>query len=998
MINWKKIDSNTFEKLAYEMISDIYPSIKWTPTKETHDGNKDGEAVYNAPINITIKYWYEAKYSKDINSSIPKSHLDSTLVSCVLDGKVVSIAFITNAYISEDYQRRANIFSKQRDNLKIIYINGDEVENWLFNHPEIEFKYFESNTAKQMTLEDRVVNYCILQKYDDQGSHFNKANDLIVNKEYILYLSFYSSCNQILSVESTNNAIEFISKDNRKYDQYNNLEANKGLNSFFIPINVVCNSNELLSFIITSYNEEYQLFINNIHILDIYNPHIIHRSQIEIQQNLFTIINSKDNFNSIVFILASAGCGKSYLLDSVYSNSLNPFSSHVFSFTGNKTNDTLICYKVIITSLYGEIWDCLDDYTIYNNFSEIEKLMIQQIKNAQVITSGIEQTIAYYKNVHSRFDSKVSQSQILLDDYHKLSKENQDLMNSFFSWFINQRMNCKMFVFSRPEINLPKTTSRYFTISNIEYSDIEATFKSNFNSLYRLTKLIRKYPVPLNILQFSNILSLIHDKEYELKNKNEFETELILNQIYCNSIHTTNLTLGSRFLVEYKNNELVYIIYKISTGISHTALSSYFDKNIYTELYALCEKKIIKESSNVLLPFHDIYISAFNSYKSDLYDKTLEKFVLFAQSKGFITKSKMFAVLIDIGKECLWKYRKEASEYRDTLHNNADYYGALEIAKMLKNSNKKNISDYSLEDCQNQFVLANCIKYTFSYDEANKEFEKIKSAYYSAKNTNILSLYLESQTEIINNHIWMLNINQAITILGEIETLLYELYEKKQIVGHHMIYAFLNYYNRIMFIKYMIDKGCESDFENAIKYSEEMNQIEYIAFAKMDYAKCLYNQDLDTSKELLIEALAFFLSTNEKRRELDAESEICFINDLQNKTISYNHYSTIKNKMLKNNYIQSYIKIQLKIIILRLLFSREEVKTIRDDLDYIAVNNSSIASGKRHQAFINHLYAATYYKEENFNESRKYSIRCLELMKELGKSYTEVHKNNIQLM
>ena len=150
MINWKKIDSNTFEKLAYEMISDIYPSIKWTPTKETHDGNKDGEAVYNAPINITIKYWYEAKYSKDINSSIPKSHLDSTLVSCVLDGKVVSIAFITNAYISEDYQRRANIFSKQRDNLKIIYINGDEVENWLFNHPEIEFKYFESNIYREL--------------------------------------------------------------------------------------------------------------------------------------------------------------------------------------------------------------------------------------------------------------------------------------------------------------------------------------------------------------------------------------------------------------------------------------------------------------------------------------------------------------------------------------------------------------------------------------------------------------------------------------------------------------------------------------------------------------------------------------------------------------------------------------------------------------------------------------------------------------------------------
>ena len=57
--------------------------------------------------------------------------------------------------------------------------------------------------------------------------------------------------------------------------------------------------------------------------------------------------------------------------------------------------------------------------------------MIQQIKNAQVITSGIDQTITFYKNDYSRFDAKVSQSQILLDDYHKLSKANQGLMNSF---------------------------------------------------------------------------------------------------------------------------------------------------------------------------------------------------------------------------------------------------------------------------------------------------------------------------------------------------------------------------------------------------------------------------------------------------------------------------------------------------------------------------------------------------------------------------------------
>lgn len=84
--------------------------------------------------------------------SIPKSHLDSTLVSCMLDGKVAALAFITNAYISEDYRRRADTFSRHSDNLKIIYVNGEELENWLYDNPEIELKYFMKNMQPKILL------------------------------------------------------------------------------------------------------------------------------------------------------------------------------------------------------------------------------------------------------------------------------------------------------------------------------------------------------------------------------------------------------------------------------------------------------------------------------------------------------------------------------------------------------------------------------------------------------------------------------------------------------------------------------------------------------------------------------------------------------------------------------------------------------------------------------------------------------------------------------
>ncbi len=997
MINWGKIDSKKFEDLSYDIISDMYPTIKWTPTKKTHDGNRDGECDFNAPIDVTIKYWYEAKYSTNVSLSIPKSHLDSTLVSCVLDGKVVVIAFITNAYISDDYQRRANIFSKQRDNLKIIYINGDEVEDWLSNHTDIEYKYFESNSAIHKDLENQIRNYCILQNYDVQGIQLAKANDLVINQKYVLYLSFYSSCNQTLSVISTNKAIELLPRENRKYDQFDELVVHKGVNSFYIPINIAYNTKQPLSFVLSCNDGDYSFSIHDMQFLDIYNPYIIHGSQIEIQQQLFSLINNRDNCNSIVYIFAPAGYGKSYLLDSVYNNSLNPFSTYVVDFTGDELVDALLCYKIIIMSLYGEIWSCLEDDTISNHFSEIEYIMLQQIKKSQIIMSSREQVIAYYKSNFSKLEVYNTQRQILIDDFHKLSELNQTLISSFFNWFINQKMNCKIFVFSRPEVKLPISVTCSFTIANIEYADIEATLKNNFKSLSQLPLLIRKYPIPLNVLQFANILSQIHDSENDLKNKNEFETELILNYIYNNSIQTTNLALGSKFLSEYKNNELVYIIYKIGSGISHTALSEFFGNCIYAPLYDLIEKRIIKESCGIILPFHDIYTAAFDLHKSDNLDTNLERFVIFAEKNGYITKSKMFSVLIDIGKECLWKYRNEASTYRDELHKNAEYFNALEIAKMIKKCNKKNVTDYDTEDCQNQFVLANCIKYTCSYEKANKEFEQIKTVYESTHNSEILGIYLESQTEIVNNNIWMLNIKEALSILKDLTSIFEELYTNQQIVGHHLTYAFLNYYNRCMFINYMIDKGAVSDFNNAIKYSKELKCEEYLAFAKMDYAKCIYDKNLEQSKELLIEAHNYFVKANEKRRDFDAESELCFIDDLLHKNISYDRYLEIKKKMLNNSYIQSYIKIQLKLIILKLLYSNEDAKTIREEINFIAINNSSISSGKRHQAFINHLYAATYYKENNIGKSKRFSQKCLELMDEMGETYTHVHKNNISL-
>lgn len=191
MIAWEKINNKIFENLAFDYMSSNYPNIKWERTQLTNDGNKDGESIISSlPFNTTIKYWYEAKYSIYIDRSIPKSHLDSTLVSSLLDGHVVVIAFITNAYISDDYKRRADIFARKRDNLKIYYINGEEIENWLSENPTIENKYFHTISAQKYCIEDKIETVCFMDKYDYGDNKYLKLSTLELRREYILYIRF----------------------------------------------------------------------------------------------------------------------------------------------------------------------------------------------------------------------------------------------------------------------------------------------------------------------------------------------------------------------------------------------------------------------------------------------------------------------------------------------------------------------------------------------------------------------------------------------------------------------------------------------------------------------------------------------------------------------------------------------------------------------------------------------------------------------------------------
>ena len=130
------------------------------------------------------------------------------------------------------------------------------------------------------------------------------------------------------------------------------------------------------------------------------------------------------------------------------------------------------------------------------------------------------------------------------------------------------------------------------------------------------------------------------------------------------------------------------------------------------------------------------------------------------------------------------------------------------------------------------------------------------------------------------------------------------------------------------------------------------------------------------------------------RRLLDCKSEIAYINALLKKDYSESSLQEICKSMKEQNYVQSYTRTCLKLAVIMLLSQNYTCTELLDVLNKMLMENTTIASGRRHQAIAYHVLAAIYYSDNNLRQSKKYSEKCLQLFSELGEDYKQVHSHN----
>ena len=211
-MDWSLIDDSKFEDLACAYAKDNYGMYKWIPTGKSWDENTD--ATFRDKIdgiNHYYKGWCEAKYTSKPDSSIPKSHMDSTLVSGILDGEVVFILFVTNGKIANSFVQGATAILRPHK-IEIKFVDGFVLTGWLKANPDIQNLFFGTVSANEPECfcKIEIADCCVLNSALPSPALISGVKKLHTQTEYFLYLNILSTERASYSLEVLTDTIRLL--------------------------------------------------------------------------------------------------------------------------------------------------------------------------------------------------------------------------------------------------------------------------------------------------------------------------------------------------------------------------------------------------------------------------------------------------------------------------------------------------------------------------------------------------------------------------------------------------------------------------------------------------------------------------------------------------------------------------------------------------------------------------------------------------------------------
>lgn len=495
-------------------------------------------------------------------------------------------------------------------------------------------------------------------------------------------------------------------------------------------------------------------------------------------------------------------------------------------------------------------------------------------------------------------------SYIFIDDVQKVDREYSQLFQELLKEFTTRQFSQIIILGCRPrefyDIALEDFIKEYsqeiWSLGQLSTQDIKDTLSQEFGiSIGGLADLVN---CPLNVL---HLVMLI--KQLKCKNLSRLDP-----------LHATRCFAETYQKVNEQNNQFarhkvetarypkeLYLIYKIETGISKQLLYKYWETSadeIFSEMIA---QNLVREINGIIYPSHDAYLYAFQrlSDKYSGYVAEIVRFLQYIQTENYnnaILKSNLISILVTEGDMSIPNIRDIALEYCKQYYATAQYSASKIIAKaLLPNLSVARAEQFNDVLLEILYIYAQSVKFTEGHNNSTSLFLKLRD--YAATNDvspRSRDIGWDALSEVLNNEMWMLNFDLTTSCIKELEQL-----NPTSISTFYGENAYLNYLNR----KMMCESFCRSDsFEDsynlAVSESKKLKREEYVAYAKMDYARALYTIAPSQSIALLTESIdVFSKSSGYYRRLLECCSEKILL-----KTIiqgeDYSDLYTLQKEML----------------------------------------------------------------------------------------------------
>lgn len=935
MFDYSQLTPRVFEEIAKYYLTSKYPDFCWELTPPSGDGNKDIVCKYRV-LDQEYEYWAEAKFTKSATPhTLLKGQLDPTLVSALLSSKPVSLCFISNNQMTETYLYRLKDF-KIKTNIGIELILKDEFEKWLINNPDILHRY----NIKAVTFQDS-QDYSNLQIYAAtitdiyNCNQYKIENHLIENTIYYLYVIIGESDTQNIEIKISD---EFIFPVRSKLlDNPHDFSVKSGRHVYkfeILPLKA-CKTNVVLS-LIKDTQTLATFSLPNIVITKNREITLSYMKQEKSLQEITATIYESNNHNFLIPIVGNGATGKTRLIQQIYEELNTNNNILMFSFVGNEYLDMKSLIQILLFFNIGNVFDY--DKQLLN--SQIDTLHDneQKIYFSRLIEGYFEspESCVNYLNAKSKLkrfnllypsNSRVKQI-ILIDDMHKLDEELLDIFKSFLEQFLKQQNN-QVIIFAAREYY------RNFTIdSQIFHQDwIKPYCLDGLTKIDKLNTI--NYYLPFSgdinfnratddLIIFSNILS---DNIQQLDNRNE---HISISAKLARSFE--NPKIVNTFLYKEQLNQLtdyhdiIEFVYYIYFGIEYSTLIQLF---LHEKVNFLIERRIFKRIGRNIYPYHDYYVKAFfeNHEVSDNTINVIKK--MYSTCENDNLKFLYLSLLVRSSYNVCCQIEGEAHELEYHFFKITDYYKAYILAKAFEQY--INFDELlSFQEIYDLFILAVSSGYFMEPKEVKEQYNKvIKYGHTLEKNPSILGMILRAQSEIVNIDYWELNLDG---LNESIDRIIKHFPSTTVDSPDDLICAYLNLLNRKMVLQLLFEKynQAENIFNENISRIYNLDKPEYIGYLYMDYAKGMYNCNLDKALEYMQMAKKIFedLGT-EYRRLLDCNCEVAYLKCLIDKKLDLFELEYTADLLNKSHFVELYSKAKLKIAALKMVrgqYSAEEIK------------------------------------------------------------------------